>query len=375
MERLAPPWLLDLCPHRLALTKWPCVPKHTTNHSTSWLRVSNLCVCIHSTSRTCQTSSRYGSIHPFHQVSTLPVFSLTLSPPSFLSTRPTLWRWYATFLRSTQWSTTRLLLSSPSSSPTSGFSHRRLSAMNSLSFIYDAAPQTPNKVHFWRVKTNKKWVLFSAARQTSSSTESLEGPASSFFPFSLPVIPLSKSSSLIFPFLSLLRRRASFKSSLISSSFWSSSFGQQKRQQKEKDTQQPSQLTHPVWCHTFIHVPHRVSSWQPSSSVAPSCSFVWTMLRFWWRASWKQEPWPSARRAFSASVFPGSCPCSGWSWCPPSSRQSPGRFSPSVQASWAIGGGRIPVLATQSPDLEKKIDNARDVEPVRQSWIKTFMFS
>lgn len=53
-------FLVPLC--RLGPTRWPCAPKHTTSPSTWWRRVSNLCACIRSTSRTSQTNLRWDGI-------------------------------------------------------------------------------------------------------------------------------------------------------------------------------------------------------------------------------------------------------------------------------------------------------------------------
>lgn len=240
-------------------------------------------------------SFKFVRLYPLNQQDVPDKFKVQLSSRGFkgsllcpcvsshflLSIRPTLWRQHTTSPRSTQWSTTRLPPSSPSSSPTSEFSHPQPSAMNSLSCIYDSTPSTPNKVCSWRVKKQQKLSLAFAARQTSSFPESSGGSPAFCFAFSLPVIPLSKSSSLIFPFLSLLRRRASFKSSFISSLSPSESFGQM-RESKKGET-----LSNPISWHTqsyadmLIVIPHRVSFWLPSFFSAPSCSFAWTRPHSW----------------------------------------------------------------------------------------------
>lgn len=65
----------------------------------------------------------------------------------FHSTKQTPWRRYRTCQRSIPWSITRLPPSSPSSSLTWESSPRRLSAMNSSSFIYNCASPFSIKMH------------------------------------------------------------------------------------------------------------------------------------------------------------------------------------------------------------------------------------
>lgn len=127
-------FLVHMC--RLGPTRWPCALKHTTSPSMWWRRVSNLCVCIRSTSRMCQINLRWDRMECV-RVLLLRSFTHPLS----YSTKQTRWRLSKTCQRSTRWSTTRHPPSSPSSSLTWASSLHLQSAMSSLNFIYRCASQ------------------------------------------------------------------------------------------------------------------------------------------------------------------------------------------------------------------------------------------